>query len=102
MAITKKDIEGLFPTFLDGKPCFKPEVHQVGSKQLFVATFPTYQLLISYYTIVGYRSEGAWLLTTAKYSTTTSKQLTQFSHRKTIDWIEQEHLEELIEAAQCN
>ena len=92
MSVTKKDIKALFGG----------EVQQEGSKQLFVVTFPTYQLLVSYLTIVGYRSQGNWLLTKAKYSTTTSKQLTQFSHRKTIDWIEQEHLEELIEAAQCN
>jgi hypothetical protein len=92
MAITKQAIKALFGG----------EVQQVGSKQLFVVTYPTYQLLVSYRTIVGYRSEGTWLLTKAKYSTTTSKQLTQFSHGKTIGWIEQEHLEELIEAAQCN
>ena len=102
MRVTRRDVEGLFPAFIGGKPCFKPGINQVGSKQLFVALFPSYQLLVSYRTIVGYRSEGTWLLTKAKYSTTTSKQLTQFSHRKTIDWIEQEHLEELIEAAQCN
>jgi hypothetical protein len=102
MPVTKQDIQQLFPTFLDGKPSFKPEVHQIGSKQLFVVTFPAYQLLISYRTVVGYRSEGSWLLTTAKYSTTTSKQLTQFSYRKTISWIEQEHLEELVRAAKCN
>jgi hypothetical protein len=92
MAITKQDIKALFGG----------EVQQEGSKQLFVVTYPNYQLLISYRTMVGYRSEGSWLLTKAKYSTTTSKQLTQFSHGKTIGWIEQEHLEELIEAAQCN
>ena len=92
MAITKQAIKALFGG----------EVEQEGSKQLFVVTYPTYKLLVSYRTVVGYRSQGSWLLTTAKYSTTTSKQLTQFSHGKTIGWIEQEHLEELIEAAQCN
>jgi hypothetical protein len=92
MAITKQAIKALFGG----------EVEQVGSKQLFVVTYPTYKLLVSYRTVVGYRSQGSWLLTTAKYSTTTSKQLTQFARVKTIGWIEQEHLEELIEAAQCN
>ena len=92
MAITKQAIKALFGG----------EVQQEGSKQLFVVTYPTYKLLVSYRTIVGYRSEGTWLLTKAKYSTTTSKQLTQFSHGKTIGWIEQEHLEELVRAAQCN
>jgi hypothetical protein len=92
MSVTKRDIQSHFGG----------EVAQIGSKQLFVVTFQTYQLLISYYTIVGYRSGKIWLLAKAKYSTTTSKQLTQFSSRKTIGWIEQEHLEELIEAAQGN
>ncbi len=92
MAITKQDIKALFGG----------EVQQEGSKQLFVVTYPTYKLLVSYRTIVGYRSQGSWLLTKAKYSTTTSKQLTQFSHGKTIGWIEQEHLEELVRAAQSN
>jgi hypothetical protein len=91
MSVTKKDIQARFGG----------EVEQVGSKQLFIVTYPTYRLLISYYTIIGYRSEVTWLLTTKKYSRTTSKQLSQFSYRKTIGWVEQEHLEELIEAAQC-
>jgi hypothetical protein len=92
MGVTKRDTQA----------SFGGEVHQVASKQLFVVTFPTYQLLISYRTIVGFRSQGTWLLTTAKYSHTTSKQLTQFASGKTIGWIGQEHLEELIEAAQGN
>lgn len=91
MGVTKRDIQARF----------NGEVEQMGRKQLFIVRFSTYKLLVSYYTIVGYRSQGSWLLTTAKYSSTTSKQLTQFSHSKTIGWIEQEHLEELIEAATC-
>ena len=43
MAITKQAIKALFGG----------EVEQVGSKQLFVVTYPTYQLLVSYRTIVG-------------------------------------------------
>jgi hypothetical protein len=94
MPVTKKDVQARF----GGK------VEQVGSKQLFVVTQPSRQILVSYLTIVGYKypANNVWLLTKTKYSTTTSKQLTQFSYGKTIDWIEQEHLEELIEAAQCN
>lgn len=92
MSVTKKDIQNRFGG----------EVEQVGNKQLFIVTFPAYQLLVSYHTIVGYRSEGTWLLTKAKYSNTTSKQLTQFSYRKTIGWVEQEHLEGLVRAAQGN
>jgi hypothetical protein len=92
MSVTKRDIQDRFGG----------EVEQVGSKQLFVVTYPDYRLLVSYYTIVGFRSQGAWLLTTAKYSKTTSKQLTQFSRDKLIGWLEQEHLAELIQAAQGN
>jgi hypothetical protein len=92
MSVTKKDIQARF----GGK------VEQVGSKQLFIVMYPTYQVLVSYRTVVGYRSQGGWLLTTAKYSPTTSKQLTQFASGKTIGWVEQEHLAELVEVAQCN
>jgi hypothetical protein len=92
MSVTKKDIQSRFGG----------EVSQVGHKQLFVALFPAYQLLISYLTIVGYCFEGTWLLTTKKYSHTTSKQLSQFSYRKTVVWIDEVHLEELIEAARGN
>lgn len=102
MSVTKQDVQQLFPSFIDGKPCFKPEIYQVGHKQLFIATFPTYQLLISYRTIVGYCYKGTWLLTRAKYSRTTSRQLTQFASGKTIGWIEQEYLQERVRVAQGN
>ena len=92
MSITKKDI----------KARFGGEVAQVGSKQLFIVTFPTCQLLVSYRTIVGYRSDGCWLLTKNKYSPTTSRQLNYFKYGRIHGLIEQEHLEELVRAAQCN
>jgi hypothetical protein len=102
MRVTKQDVQQLFPTLVDGEPAFKPEIYQVDNMQMFVVIFPTYQLLVSYLTIIGYRPKGTWLLTTAKHSRTTSKQLTQFARDKLIGWIEQEHLEELIKAARGN
>jgi len=87
MAVTKEQV----------KAQFGGTVEQVGSKQLFIVTYPSYRILVSYYTIVGYKASGCWLLTTAKYSKTTSRQLTQFAWDKTVSWIEQEHLEELIQ-----
>lgn len=91
MPVTKRDIQDRF----------KGEVKQIGSKQLFVVTFQTYQLLISYMTIIGYRSEDSWLLTKAKYRQTTTRHINYFRYDR-IHWlIGQEHLEELIEAAQC-
>ena len=101
--VTKKDVADLFTSFVNGRPCFCPEVHQVDNKQLFVVSYPDYQLLVSYLTIVGIRTEGAWLLTTRKYSVTTSRQLTQFvKSLPVVGWVEQSHLEELVEAAQSN
>lgn len=79
MGVTKRDIQARF----GGK------VEQVGYKQLFIVTQPDRQLLISYKTIVGYKypANNVWLLTRAKYSPTTSKQLTQFSRGKVVEWI---------------
>jgi hypothetical protein len=87
MPVTKRDIQTRFGG----------TVEQVGSKQLFIVCYPSYRLLVSYLTVVGFRANGCWLLTTAKYSRTTSKQLNQFAGGKTVSWIEQEHLEELIQ-----
>jgi hypothetical protein len=36
----------------DTQTRFGGEVVQVGSKQLFIVTYPDYRLLVSYYTIV--------------------------------------------------
>lgn len=51
------------------------EVKQVGSKQLFIVKDCE---LYSYWTKVGFKRDGMWLLTMTKYTKTTSKQLTQF------------------------
>jgi len=56
------------------------DVKQIGSKNLFTATHGKHTVLISYKTIIGiYDSvENIWNITTAKYSLTTSKQITMF------------------------
>jgi hypothetical protein len=92
MAITKTAI----------KARFNGEVEQVGSKQLFVVSFPTYKLLVSYLTIVGYHRDQSWLLTKDKYSQTTTRHINYFRYGR-IHWlIEQEHLEGLVRAARGN
>lgn len=55
-------------------------VSQVGSKSMAEITKAGYILLVSYYTIIGVRPVGEfkWYITTQKYSSTTSRQTTQF------------------------
>lgn len=56
-------------------------VEQIDSKQLFRVRRALRIELYSYYTLVGHTdNNGGWLLTTTKYSPTTSKQLTQFAN----------------------
>lgn len=86
MPVTKRDIQSRFG---GGK------VEQVGSKQLFVVTFPTCQLLVSYWTIVGYRGDGCWLLTKDRYSQTTTRHINYYRYGRIHELIEQVHLEEL-------
>lgn len=69
MSVTKREIERRFNT---------SDVEQVGSKQLFIVTTDTQTLLVSYYTIIGIYVGARWLLTTEKFSSTTSKQTNQF------------------------
>ena len=71
---TITDIKNIYPA---------ATVEQVDSKQLFIVTLPScIQLLVSYVTIVGihYGNDKCWLLTLEKFSSTTSKQMTQFRH----------------------
>ena len=77
MPITKKDLKNRFNT-ISG-------IEQIGNKQLFTATIDGKYVLISYYTIVGIFDSvnWEWLITTEKYSVTTSKQLTQFLNKNT-------------------
>jgi hypothetical protein len=57
-------------------------VEQIDSKQLFRVRRPLRIELYSYYTLVGHTdNNGGWLLTTIKYSPTTSKQLSQYASR---------------------
>jgi hypothetical protein len=58
----------------------KQQVKQVGCKSMAVIKFSSYNLLISYWTIIGIKpvNESHWFITTEKSSPTTSKQTTQF------------------------
>jgi hypothetical protein len=57
-------------------------VEQIDSKQLFRVRRALRIELYSYYTLVGHTdNNGGWLLTTTKYSPTTSKQLSQYASR---------------------
>jgi len=73
MSITKEKVATVFniPT---------KHVTQVKSKQLFLASIQGEIYVVSYLTIVGKfdRVSNKWLITSHKYSPTTSKQLTLF------------------------
>ena len=73
MSITKEKVATVF-----GIPT--EHVTQVGSKQLYIASIRAELYVVSYLTIVGKldRVSNKWLITSHKYSTTTSKQLTGF------------------------
>jgi hypothetical protein len=54
-------------------------VKQIGSKQMCIVTDNKgNRLLYSYYTVIGYCHFGVWQMTDKRYSTTTSKQQSQF------------------------
>lgn len=69
-------------------------LQQIGNKNLYIGDG---KYLISYKTIVGVLHEGVWLLTTDKYSRTTSKQLTQFSYKRTVKRVSQAELETYLQ-----
>lgn len=73
MSITKEKVATVFniPT---------EHVTQVKSKQLFLASIQGELYVVSYLTIVGKfdRVSNKWLITSHKYISTTSKQLTLF------------------------
>ena len=73
MSITKEKVANVF-----GIPT--EHVTQVKSKQLFLASIRGELYVVSYLTIVGKfdRVSNKWLITSYKYSSTTSKQLTLF------------------------
>lgn len=74
--VTIKDIKAIWPD---------ADVQQVASKQLFIVQLTNIRILVSYKTIVGKYTYSpdhgyyVWLLSRYKYSSTTSKQLSQFS-----------------------
>ena len=55
-------------------------IQQIGKKQLFIVDG---NKLVSYSTIIGYKHNGTWYITTKKFSPTTSKQTTQFINNYT-------------------
>lgn len=75
MRVTKTDVSWIFNVQVDA-------IKQIDSKQLFIVDSPDKgRVLISYKTIVGRFTDNEWLLTTERYSETTSKQLNQFANR---------------------
>lgn len=71
--ITIKQIRAVYPDYV---------IRQIDSKQLFIITKGDIRYLVSYLTIVGKfdLAKNYWILTTIKYSSTTSKQLSQFAN----------------------
>ena len=90
MPVTKKDISAIFnvPT---------ANITQVGSKQMFKVTSVKDKcfFLLSYRTIIGIYHDNIWKITTKKYSSTTSRQITAFSHSRG-DRIKRVDNEELV------
>jgi hypothetical protein len=76
-----KSLRELFPSAIN--------IEQIGSKQIAIVIQPEgLTELYSYSTKVGIFKEGIWYLTTAKYSHTTSRQLTEFSRNcDKIEWV---------------
>jgi hypothetical protein len=75
------------------------KVTQVDSKQLFIVTYNNYSLAISYNTIIAFKLfMGAWLITTKKYSLTTSCHC----NKLTGSHINQEQLTELVSKYHLN
>lgn len=73
-------------------------VKQIKSKNLYVAEYDSYKLLISYNTIIGILQGETWQVTTKKYSTTTSRQITDFSCDHTVTRIEQALLDDMLKS----
>ena len=75
MKVTKK----ILAEYLDNQRIAYDEIKQIGSKQLFIVNKGLTQYLFSYYTVIASREIGqVWIVTTKKYSVTTSKQITQY------------------------
>jgi len=71
MRVTKKDVKNKFHNCLS--------VNQIDRKQLFIVEYANYQLLVSYYTIIGVSiSDANWQITDEYYSITTTRQRNYF------------------------
>ena len=88
---TLTDIRNLYP---------EAEVEQFHSMQMFIVYTPSYNLLLSYTTIVGlcnYQTK-IWLLTEKKYSTTTTRQLNRFASQTfSTRWIKEAALQDYLQ-----
>lgn len=75
-------------------------VNQVGAKSMAVVEFHNYNLLVSYRTIIGVQIQPNlnWLITTKKYSPTTSKQTSQFinSTRYSVERVTEAELQDKL------
>lgn len=72
MKVTKKDIQLAYNVAPN-------MVKQLGSKQMFIVdTSYLGRLLVSYKTTIGVFHNGVWVITSEKFSPTTSKQTSQF------------------------
>ena len=79
MKVTKK----ILAEYLDNQRIAYDEIKQIGSKQLFIVNKGLTQYLFSYYTVIASREIGqVWVVTTKKYSVTTSRQLRQYLNNK--------------------
>ena len=81
MTVTKENVASQFCIGLD-------KVQQLGSKQLFIAETPDLIVLVSYRTIVGVLKNEVWYLTDKKCSVTTSKQMSQFTRNRTVQYVD--------------
>jgi hypothetical protein len=69
-------------------------LQQIDNKNLYIGDD---KYLVSYKTIVGVLVAGTWLLTTDKYSVTTSRQMTQFASNHTCKRVSQAELETYLQ-----
>lgn len=85
--VTIKDIMNQFNVARD-------KIKQVKSKQLFIVDSPRYgRILVSYKTIIGLFIDGKWIITTEKFSLSTSRQTNSFI-KSTMFEVERVNLEE--------
>ena len=71
MSITIKDICNQFGVS-------EHRIEQIEHKQLFIVAMDNGKLLVSYQTVIGKLLNGKWHITSEKFSSATSRQITQF------------------------